>query len=191
MSYYEVLLFLHILFVAVWFGGGVLMLILGSRFTRARDTAGLESLYRQASFLAMKVFTPAGLLVLLFGILLVIEGPWTFGMLWVVLGLVGYAATFVTGLFILRPHAERVAAMIERDGRMTEASAAETARLFQHMRIDYGIIAAVIADMALKPTADDVGALIAIAALVVVVAALSVRGGTAAGARSEQQQEPV
>lgn len=187
MSYYEVLLFLHILFVAVWFGGGVLVLILGSRFTRARDTLALESLYRQANFLAMKVFTPAGLLVFLFGILLVIEGPWTFGSLWVVLGLVGYAATFVTGLFILKPHAERVAVMIARDGRMTEASAAETAKLFQHMRIDYGIIAAVIADMVLKPTADDIGALVAIAAVVVVVAVASVRGSSAATGAAEQQ----
>jgi hypothetical protein len=116
-------------------------------------------------------------LCFLFGILLVIEGPWTFGMLWVVLGLVGYAATFVTGLFILRPNAERVAATIERDGRMTEESAAETAKLFQHMRIDYGIIAAVIADMALKPTADDIGALVAIAAVVVAAVALALWGG--------------
>jgi hypothetical protein len=49
LSYYEVLLFFHILFVAVWFGGGVLVLILGWRFTRAHDTDGFESLYRQAN----------------------------------------------------------------------------------------------------------------------------------------------
>lgn len=188
MSYYEALLFLHILFVAVWFGGGAILLILGARFTRANDTAGLESIFRQASFLSMKVFTPSGLLVLLFGILLVIEGPWTFESLWVVLGLAGYAATFVTGLFILRPHADRIAATIERDRGMTSESAAETARLLQHMRFDYGIIAAVIADMTLKPTADDVGGLIAIAAIIVVGAALAVRGRSPTTVRQEQHQ---
>ena len=33
------------------------------------------------------------MLVLILGVLLTIEGPWSFGDLWIVLGLVGYAMT--------------------------------------------------------------------------------------------------
>jgi hypothetical protein len=41
------------------------------------------------------------LTVVVCGILMVVDGPWDFGALWIVLGLAGYAATFVTGAFIL------------------------------------------------------------------------------------------
>jgi hypothetical protein len=140
------------------------------------DTEGLETLFRQADFIA-KIFIPSGLLLLLFGVLMVLEGPWSFGDLWIVLGLVGYAATFVSGLFIIRPEADRIAAAIERDGGMTAGSAAATAQMFRHMRIEYVVIAVVIADMVLKPTADDVGTLAAMAAVVAVGAVLTFRSG--------------
>ena len=177
MSYYEVLLFLHILAAAIWFGGGFILLVLGTRLSRIRDNRGLESLFRQANFISTGVFIPSGLIVFFLGILMVIEGPWTFGMLWIVLGLVGYAITFVTGLALLMPQAKRIAAAMERDGGMTDESAADTASLFRHMRIDYAVIGVVIADMALKPTADDIGTLVLFAAVLAVVAASTLLGG--------------
>ena len=184
MSYYEVLLFLHIIAAAVWFGGGVLLLILAARMTRMSDTQGLQTLFRQANFIA-KIFIPSGLLLLLVGVLMVLEGPWSFGTLWIVLGLVGYAATFVSGLFIIRPEADRIAAAIESDGGMTPESAAATAQMFGHMRFEYVVIAMVIADMVLKPTADDIGTLAVMAAVVAVAAVLIFRRG-----RSESILEP-
>jgi uncharacterized membrane protein len=177
VSYYGVLLFLHILSAAIWFGGGFLLIVLSARMTRLRDNQGLESLFRQADFIAMRIFIPASLVVLALGILLVIEGPWTFGSLWILIGLGGYAATFVTGVFLLTPQSKRIAAAIDRDGGMTEESAAETARLFQHMRIEYAVLAVVIADMALKPTVDDIATLALFAAVIAVVAVLTLRGG--------------
>jgi uncharacterized membrane protein len=188
VSYYELLLFGHILAAAVWFGGGVILLVLAARFRTADDNRAMRSLFEHASFLSSRIFTPAGLIVLVLGILLVIEGPWTFDMLWVVLGLVGFAATFVTGLFVLMPIAKRVAGALERDGEMTPESAAETARMFRLARIDYTVIGIVIADMALKPTADDVGTLLAMAAVLAIVAFLSLRGATTRPAQAAREQ---
>jgi uncharacterized membrane protein len=176
LSYYEVLLFLHITAVAVWFGGGFLLLLLAARMTRMSDTQGLETLFRQANFIA-KIFIPSGLLLFLVGVLMVLEGPWSFGDLWIVLGLVGYAATFVSGLFMIRPEADRIAAVVERDGGMTAESAADTVQMFRHMRIEYVVIAVVIADMVLKPTTDDVGMLAVMAAVIAVAAVLIFRRG--------------
>lgn len=76
----------------------------------------------------------------------------------------------MTGLFVLRPQSEAIDAMLKRDG-MTPEAAAEIRRLFTKMRLDYAVIAAVIADMALKPTGADVGALVVIAGIVVLAAA--------------------
>ena len=88
MSYYNVLLFLHIAGAVVWVGGGAALTILGTRFATV-DTPGLEGLFRQSAWLSSRVFTPASLVVLVAGILLVIEGPWSFSHLWVELGLLG------------------------------------------------------------------------------------------------------
>lgn len=50
MSYYEILLFVHLVGVAVWFGGGFLLLVLNERLRRAADTATLQGLFNQAQF---------------------------------------------------------------------------------------------------------------------------------------------
>ena len=90
--------------------------MLGNRFGRAGDNAGLQSLFGQAEWLATRVFIPVSLLVVVAGILLVIEGPWSFDQLWVLLGLAGFAATFLTGLLMIKPESERIAADLARDG---------------------------------------------------------------------------
>jgi hypothetical protein len=165
------LLFVHIAGAAVWAGGGIVLTILALRLQGARDYTMLTGIYRQGSWLSSRIFTPVAVLVLVLGILLVIEGPWSFDQLWIVLGLIGFALTFATGIAIAKPRADAIARMIERDGVMTEEAAEATRRLFSITRVDYTIVFVVIADMALKPTADDVWALVTMAAVVLLVAA--------------------
>jgi uncharacterized membrane protein len=181
MTYYEVLLFVHLLGVATWFGTGFALLVLGSRFGRAGDNQGLQSLFGQAEWLATRIFIPVSLIVVIAGILLVIEGPWAFDQLWVLLGLAGFAATFLTGLLVIKPHSERIAADLARDG-MTPGSARAICTMFARQRIDYTVIALVIADMVLKPTGDDVFTLVLMAAVLVVVVALVLRSERAPAA---------
>jgi uncharacterized membrane protein len=175
MSYYNVLLFAHIAAAVVWIGGGVGLVTLASRFFHARDTAALKGLLDQATWFSTRVFIPASLAVLVLGILLVIEGPWSFDQLWIVLGLVGFATTFVTGLLILKPRGDAISAIMERDGGMSPEAAARTRELFLLTRIDYAVLFMVVADMALKPSADDAWTLVAMAAVIAIVAALVVR----------------
>lgn len=174
MSYYGVLLFVHLLGVATWFGTGFALLVLGNRFERSGDTAGLRSLFGQSEWLATRVFIPVSLVVLVAGILLVIEGQWAFDQLWVLLGLAGFAVTFLTGLLMIKPESERIAADLAREG-MTTGAARAISRLFTRMRIDYTVIALVVADMTLKPTGDDVFTLLLTAAVLVIVVALVLR----------------
>ena len=108
------------------------------------------------------------------GILLVIDGPWGFDQLWVLLGLAGYAVTFGTGILVLSPKAKRIAAELSRDG-MTDSVARSIGSMFRRMRIDYTVIGLVIADMTLKPTADDVLTLVLMAAVLVGVIVLVLR----------------
>lgn len=174
MTYYEVLLFVHVLGVAVWLGTGIALLLLGSRFARAQDHAAVKSLFLQAEWLSTRLFIPVSLIVLVAGILLVIEGPWSFDELWVVLGLAGFVLTFITGIAVLKPQAERIATDLATAG-MTASAAREISRMFTRMRIDYAVITVVVADMALKPTGDDLFTLLLMAAALAVVVALVLR----------------
>ena len=176
MTLYEFLLFIHISATVVWVGAGLCSLILAVGYDRDGDEPAIRRFLADQERLATRLFIPASLTVVLFGIALVIESDaWSFGYLWIVLGLVGFAATFVTGLFMIKPASERIGAAMEREGgRLTPQLRTDIRKLIMMARLDYVVLFLVIADMVLKPTGDDaavliVMALIAIAGVVYVV----------------------
>jgi uncharacterized membrane protein len=171
MTLYELLLFLHIAFAIVWIGSGFLFHILGYRADRADDHAAIERLFRDQTALANLIFIPSSLLVLAFGIWLTIEGPWSFGDLWIVLGLVGYGLTFLTGVLWIAPQSRRAAEMMARDGGLSPEAEFVARRMTTFARLDMAVLFIVVLDMAVKPTGDDVGTLVLMAALVVAAAA--------------------
>jgi uncharacterized membrane protein len=165
---YDVLLFLHILAAMAWIGSGFLAQVLAVMAQRRRHDATFATLFQYVADLGLKLFMPASLAVVVLGVALVADGPWSFDQLWIVLGLVGFAATFLTGLLVFKPQGDRLAEMIERDGGTMGPEAQTLAmRLLTLGRIDYVVLLAVVFDMAVKPTGDDVGALIAMAAAIV------------------------
>jgi hypothetical protein len=143
--------------------------VLATRAERANDAEGLRRVAVDSAALSETLFIPASLATLLFGVLLVIDGPWTFDTLWIVLGLAGYLATFLTGILVMKPGSEKIAAIMERDqGVMSTEAEVEIRRLLTKGRLDTVVLYLVVAVMALKPTGDDVGILVALAAIVVV-----------------------
>lgn len=166
MTWYEILLLLHVVAAIVWLGSGLLLQILAHRAERSHDDAALARVAKDAAELGGVLFIPASLAVLVLGILLVIDGPWSLDFLWVVLGLVGYLATFLTGILVMKPGSEKIDAIIERDGMSSEALT-EIRKLLTKGRVDTVVLYLVVAIMVLKPTGDDVGLLVAMAAIVV------------------------
>jgi hypothetical protein len=163
MTWYELLLFIHVAGSIVWIGAGFLSLVLATTYDRESDEAAIKRFLHDQEWLAMKLFVPASLVVVVMGIALVIESDaWTFDYLWIVLGLIGYAATFVTGFFLIRPASERVGAEMERQGgRLTPELRATIRKLIVTARVDYVTFALVVLDMVVKPTGDDTGVLVA------------------------------
>jgi uncharacterized membrane protein len=106
---YDWLLLAHIVAATVWVGGGALMSMFATRSLRE----GPESVGRFVSQLRVtgpRFFAPAVVLVLALGIGLVLDGPgWSFGQLWVRLGLGLYAAAFILGVVFLSRAAIRAA----------------------------------------------------------------------------------
>jgi uncharacterized membrane protein len=174
MSRYEVLVFLHIAFAIVWLGSGFFLQLLGVRADRSADPVRIKALLDDADWAATRLFIPSSLAVFVLGVALTIDGPWSFGDLWIVIGLVGYAATFLTGLLGIKPQGQRISAVIERDGGMSPAAIAEVRKLFLISRVDLVVLFTVVADMTFKPTGDDIGTLVVFAVAIAGAAAYAV-----------------
>lgn len=165
MTLYELLLFIHIGATIVWIGAGVLSLVLAIGYDKDSDEPALLRFMKDQERLAPRLFIPSSLIVLLLGIALVIESDaWSFDQLWIVLGLVGFAATFVTGLLIIKPSTEQLGAEMEAaGGRLTDQIQVGIRKLIVKARVDYLVLTLVVFDMVVKPTGDDTAVLIGMA----------------------------
>jgi uncharacterized membrane protein len=147
-----------------WIGSGLLIQILLTMAERRQDDATFGALMDYTAGLGLKLFVPSSLVVVACGIGLVADGPWSFDQLWVVLGLAGFAATFLTGALVVKPRADRLAEITAANGGvLTPAAMYEARKLLALGRTDYVVLVAVVFDMAVKPTGDDTGALAVIA----------------------------
>lgn len=173
MSYYELLLFLHIGGVTIWLGSAFLFFLLFQRAKRSDDPLLAERLGAHTEWLAKRLFIPTSLAVLVLGILLTIEGPWSFDQLWILLGLIGFAATFLLGVGVIEPTTKKMHVAIEAHGPAHPDVARQNRRLEAIGLLDLTLLFVIVWDMALKPTADDLGTLV-IAALALAPAGLYV-----------------
>jgi hypothetical protein len=142
-----------------------MLLLLATRAARQPDGEALGGLIDDTADLGTKLFIPASLVTFAMGLALAIDGPWSFDQLWIVLGLAGFATTFVTGALILKPRGDRIAELRRRDGGMSPEANYAARRMLTLGRLDYVVLVMVVVDMALKPTGDDVGVLAVMAAV--------------------------
>jgi uncharacterized membrane protein len=174
MSRYELYLLIHVFGAIVWVGAHANLQYLALRAERSGDDAGLKRVLDDSDALA-KIIIPSSLAVLVAGVLMVLDGPWSFSMLWIDLGLAGFAVTFDTGMFLLEPAGKRLAARVEADGGFSPAAATQAKRLLAIARVDALAIVLVVVTMVSKPTGDDVVLLGVMAAVLLAGAALAVR----------------
>jgi uncharacterized membrane protein len=165
MTSYELLLFLHITSVIVWLGAGTAIDLLWLRAAWTRDPAELGKMGQLQEWLAPRLFIPASLATLVFGVLVAWDGPWSFGDLWIVIGLLAFAATFLPGLLYLRPQGEKMGEIIARYGPTSPEARRHGTKLQVVARVQLLLLFLVVADMVLKPTSDDPWTLVVLAAI--------------------------
>lgn len=163
MSWYEFLLFVHVACAVIWIGGGFVIQMYGLVELRSGDTAAIARFAGTAGRLGERLFVPASLLVVLAGIGLMIEGSWSWGMLWVVFALVTFAASFAVGAGFLGPTAKR----IEVVGAETVEGQRLIRKVFAILRVDLLFLFAIVFAMTVKPTSDDVATIVVMAAILV------------------------
>jgi uncharacterized membrane protein len=175
MDFYSIFKFLHVVAAMAWVGGGVTIFAMAIFAERAKDDAEMMRIMGSVGMMAMRWFMPSSLLTLIFGFVMTfLGGLWT--ELWVLLGLVGFAATFCTGHFVLRIKAMEAGKLMQ-EGRVAEAAVVGK-RLLQVSKFDYTMLFLVVADMVFKPHWTDYVTLGAFATVLVAAAYLFLLGGS-------------
>lgn len=150
---YDTIKLLHVLAAVVWVGTGLYFQYAGSRLKRAGTPEQMASFAGHVAA-AAPLLIVSSITVLVAGIVLVLYAPGLdFTDTWIWLGLVGYAATFVTGNFVLRPRADRLARAMAAEGPTSATAQALIGQLFAIARIDQVVLVLVIAVMVFKPGA--------------------------------------
>jgi uncharacterized membrane protein len=150
-NWYALFKSVHVLFAVVWIGGGALLTILALAAERKEDPMEMVTVARQAAFVGEKVFAPAGLVVFLMGVAMMLNTNWGWGRFWIVAGLLGYAITFVTGIAVLSPLAKKIERSAEQNGPTAPVTMALINRILVIARVDIAVLFLVIADMVTKP----------------------------------------
>lgn len=152
LGVFRTLKFIHILAAVVWVGGGTFVQIYGTKLRKENDPERLGRFAKDVEFFGTRVFAPASGVVIVFGILMVLYTPFIYwSETWIIVGLVGAAATFVTGMFFIGPEAGRLAKATEAEGPASPAVQASIKRIFLISRIDQVVLILVIFDMVFKP----------------------------------------
>ncbi len=151
MNRYEWLFFFHIAAAIVWLGGGLAVQILAFRANRTDDSARMANIASEAEWIGTRIFLPASLSVLVLGIALTIDGPWDFGQTWIVLALIGFGLSFVTGAAFLGPESGRIAKLIAGEGPESPPVRARIERIFLISRIELVLLYLIVLDMVIKP----------------------------------------
>jgi uncharacterized membrane protein len=151
MSSYELLLFVHVLAAVVWVGGALSLQVLAIRAERSADGGRVANFATESEWVGSRVFLPSSIVLLLAGIGLTLEGDWGFTTPWVLLGLIAYGLSALTGSLFLGPESGRIGKMIADVGPQDPDVIARIKRIFLVSRIELVVLLFIVFDMTVKP----------------------------------------
>ena len=153
MTWYQWFKAGHVIVAVLWVGGGATLALMALMTGRMNDPVRVAQFAHQAGKIGERLYTPASLLVLLFGIGLMTndQSPWDWDLLWVQIALAGWALTFLVGFFWIRPTAAKLAKTIEAKGPTDPETQQIISRILLVTRIDVLILLFIVFDMTAKP----------------------------------------
>ncbi|HEV2812774.1 MAG TPA: DUF2269 family protein [Solirubrobacteraceae bacterium] len=149
MSWYELLLSLHILAMATWFGSSTALTAMGFMSLRTGPEA-FGSFVLPASKWASRAHAPAGIVLLLTGFGMIADADLDFDT-WLILGLIGLVAALGVGGALIGRTADGIVKRIEGGALTAEELSTSANQLLLYTRIELVILVLVIVDMVAKP----------------------------------------
>jgi uncharacterized membrane protein len=148
---YIILKSLHVLAAVTWVGGGLTQNILAARLIKSNDGNLMARFAREAEWIGTHIYLPSSLVLLGLGIWMVATEAWNFTDLWIVIGILGFLATVITGAFFIGPTAKKVAAGIEANGPDDPSVKSSIETMLKVGRVDLAVLLLVVVDMVVKP----------------------------------------
>jgi len=116
MTWFEFWLFLHVLGAITWIGGAIAIQVFGILTKRAADPAKTAFFIRNVSWLVMRVFLPAAVVVFVSGVGLVENGFWDYDETFVTVGIILWLIVALVAFGFLGRAMARVGARLEAEG---------------------------------------------------------------------------
>ena len=145
------LIAIHILAAVIWVGGALAVQLLASRTKATTPPAELASFAQTVDFVAPRTFIPASLTLIVTGIILVSRDVFEL-QTWVVIGLVVWTVSFISGAGFLGPQTAKFGKELEEHGP-TPGVMKRLDTIMLISRIELVLLVLVVLDMSLKPGA--------------------------------------
>jgi uncharacterized membrane protein len=149
---YQVYLALHVIASVIWAGGDLTLTTLGIRFERLQDGPTLAALGKMGTWVGTRIYTPASIAAMAFGIALMLEGDLDWSQFWVVYGIVGWTTAFAVGAGFVGPELGRIDQAAQQHGPESEEVRRRVRRLFAIFRFDTALLTSIVIVMAAKPS---------------------------------------
>jgi uncharacterized membrane protein len=148
---YTTLKFIHVVAIAVWFGGLVTMLTLNRILQKSGDRAAMQALGRQGGTVSMRLFMPAVVVTLLTGIGMVQSGDLSFGSTWVLWGIIGTVVSFILGGIFTGAAARKLGQQLARGEIDAAGAAAAQRRILYAALLNMLLLLSIVWAMVAKP----------------------------------------
>jgi uncharacterized membrane protein len=144
--------FAHVAGAILWVGGGATLSVVGARARQSGNLAVIGEFARMLSYIGLRVFTPAVVVVLVSGVWLVLGSEWNFTQPWVLLALGAFVLAFLIGAVYL----SRSAIQLER-AAIQNADLLAARQGLRRWLVGYGVVLIILVfalwDMIFKPGA--------------------------------------
>jgi uncharacterized membrane protein len=150
VSWYEFALWVHMFCAVIWVGGDIMTQALAIRIMRANDPIRMASFAKDVERIGLWLLTPASILLLAFGFVLVSEGDWGYPF-WVIFGLIVLAVAAISGMAFFGPESGRIGKLIEEHGPEHPEVQIRLRRVLVYSRITTVLLVLAVFDMVVKP----------------------------------------
>jgi len=151
VNLFELLLFLHLLAVATWFGSGLAIVVMGVRALKT-GVGPFSTFAVNANAWTGRAHPAAGVVLLLTGMGMVAEADIPISEPWIIIALAGLVVAMGIGGGLVGRTANDVSESIAAHGGALPDSERPTAdRLLLYSRLELAVLVLVIADMVAKP----------------------------------------
>ena len=147
----QLLLTVHLLAAATWIGAALALQVIATRMGPSSADAVVDGFALDAEAVGKTLFAPAGIVLLVTGIALVVREDLSWGEPWIVLGLAAFVVVGGVGGAFLIPEARRIAALAREPGHDPHEIRSRTRRRFLVARIDLLVLVLAMGDMVFRP----------------------------------------